>query len=74
MMKFIKKYILKTPAEIQCGLDRQKWAEGLIRQLPSYHNGRCSWLINYGVSDEAVELRKNHSLNPQFSEKYNAVA
>jgi len=73
-MNFIKKYILKTKAEIQCGSDRQKWAEGLIQQLPSYHNGRNSWLLNYGVSAEADELRKNHPHNPKFSEIHNAVA
>lgn len=34
--------------EIQSGLDRVKWAEGLIRQLPESHDGRNSWLLNYG--------------------------
>src|SRR5258706_3006793 len=29
-----------TPAEIQSGLDRVRWAEGLIRQLPADHDGR----------------------------------
>lgn len=50
--------ITLTPAELQSGLDRQRWAEGLIQQLPSNHDGRNSWLLNYGVSDEAKKLRE----------------
>lgn len=38
-----------TPAEIQSGLDRVRWAEGLIRQLPETHEGRNSWLLNYAA-------------------------
>lgn len=38
-----------TPAEIQSGFDRVKFAEGLIRQLPETHDGRNSWLLNYGT-------------------------
>lgn len=40
--------IALTPAEIKSGLDRIRWAEGLIRQLPADHDGRNSWLLNYG--------------------------
>lgn len=40
-----------TPAEIQSGLDRVRWAEGLIRQLPETHDGRNSWLMNYGQKE-----------------------
>ncbi len=29
-----------TPAEIQSGHSRVRWAEGLIRQLPADHDGR----------------------------------
>ena len=42
-----------TRAEIQSNYDRVKWAEGLIAQLPANHDGRNSWLLNYGRSDEA---------------------
>lgn len=49
--------ILLNKAEVQSGSDRQSWAEGLIRQLPETHDGRNSWLINYGVSDEAQAKR-----------------
>lgn len=48
-----RKVITLTEAEIQSGLDRVRWAEGLIRQLPKDHDGRNSWLMNYGqMSDE----------------------
>lgn len=40
-------YIALTPAEIQSGMDRVRWAENLIRQLPEDHDGRNSWLLNY---------------------------
>ena len=41
-----------TPAELQSGSTRVDWAEGLIRQLPEDHDGRNSWLLNYGVQGE----------------------
>jgi hypothetical protein len=47
-----------TPAEIQSGHDRVRWAEGLILQLPNTHDGRNSWLLNYGLSAEADACRK----------------
>ena len=37
-----------TPAEIQSRYSRVAWAEALIRQLPETHEGRNSWLLNYG--------------------------
>lgn len=40
--------IVLTPAEIQSKYSRVQWAEGLIRQLPEDHEGRNSWLLNYG--------------------------
>jgi hypothetical protein len=43
------KIIILTPAEVQSGADRVKWAEGLIKQLPEDHNGRNRWLMNYGT-------------------------
>lgn len=48
-------------AEIQSNHSRVAWAEGLILQLPITHEGRNSWLINYGHSDEASEHRANWS-------------
>ena len=44
------KVIHLTPHEIQSGLDRVRWAELLIRQLPKTHDGRNSWLLNYAVT------------------------
>lgn len=46
-----------TPAEVQSGYDRVAWAEGLIQQLPKTHEGRNSWLLNYGRSEEAKKLQ-----------------
>lgn len=50
-------FIRLTAHEVQSGHDRQKWAEGLILQLPENHDGRNSWLINYGETDEASAKR-----------------
>lgn len=51
-----------TNAEIQSGLDRVKWAEGLILQLPETHDGRNSWLLNYGKGSEAQDLRTRRQI------------
>lgn len=63
-----KSKIKLSPAEIQSGSSRVKHAEGLIQQLPADHEGRNTWLLNYGVSDEAEQIRKNwhdkHSSKP----------
>jgi len=45
-----------TPAEIQSGMDRIRWAEGLIRQLPESHDGRNSWLLNYGRDEKKAAI------------------
>ena len=37
-----------TPYEKQSGVDRVRYAEGLIRQLPEDHEGRNTWLMHYG--------------------------
>lgn len=44
-----------TPHEVQSGLDRVRYAELLIRQLPEHHDGRNTWLLNYG-SESFVAL------------------
>jgi len=36
-----------TPVELQSGLDRVRFAELLIKQLPETHEGRNTWLLNY---------------------------
>lgn len=35
-------------AELRSGYSRVAWADDLIRQLPEAHEGRNSWLMNYG--------------------------
>ena len=39
-------------AEQQSGYSRLEWAEDLIKQLPETHDGRNSWLLNYGTKPE----------------------
>ena len=69
---YIKNVVLNalklTAAEKQSGYSRQRWAEGLIVQLPADHDGRNSWLMNYGVGEEATKLRAERDLyfDPEF--------
>ena len=51
-----------TNAEIQRGLNRQRHAEGLIKQLPEDHDGRNTWLLNFGIGKEAQMLRDKHNI------------
>lgn len=51
-----------SAAEIQSGVSRVKFAEGLIEQLPADHEGRNTWLINYGVKEEAKRLREENRI------------
>lgn len=64
-----------TPFEVQSGLDRVRNAEGLILQLPPNHDGRNTWLLNYGVGEEAVARRLNRGIlfleNTQAAETSN---
>lgn len=41
-------HIKLTKAEVSSGYSRVEWADDLIRQLPEGHEGRNSWLMNYG--------------------------
>jgi hypothetical protein len=50
--------IYTTPAPAPDG--RMTWAQGLIEQLPSTHEGRNSWLINHGIGNESDWLRAEH--------------
>lgn len=50
--------IIFTTEEIQSGFSRVAFAEKLILQLPKDHDGRNTWLLNYGKSEEATALRK----------------
>lgn len=67
----MKKKIRLTGHEIQSGSNRQHHAEGLIQQLPIDHDGRNSWLLNYGVGIEAGLLRKKRGI--KFISKYDAA-
>jgi hypothetical protein len=64
------KKIKLTDAERQSKQTRQDWAEGLILQLPKKHEGRNSWLLNYGCGYEAIKLREKAGLG--FDEKTRA--
>lgn len=58
MSRKSKKRIKLNVAEIQGQLTRVHWAEKLISQLPSNHEGAQSWLLNYGIEKDAILLRK----------------
>jgi len=51
-----------TPSELQSKVSRVKIAELLILQLPDDHEGRNTWLMNYGREQEAMDLRAAHGL------------
>lgn len=60
-----------TGAEIQSRQNRVKWAETLITQLPVEHEGRNSWLLNYGTQNEAKARREEKGI--KFNEEYQAA-
>jgi hypothetical protein len=55
----MKTEIKLSKHEIQSNLNRVKAAEGLIEQLPETHDGRNTWLMNYGVRETAQAIRDN---------------
>ena len=61
MTTAVESEIKLTKAEMQSGMSRVKWAENLILQLPETHDGRNSWLLNYGVGPESDAIRKRHA-------------
>jgi hypothetical protein len=52
------KIIVCTKTEVQSGLDRVRHAELLIEQLPENHDGRNTWLLNYGIGKEAERIKQ----------------
>ena len=62
----------QTAAEKQSKYDRMRFAEGLIQQLPKDHDGRNTWLLNYGQSDEARQHRAVKGI--RFIEQTQAAA
>lgn len=63
----MKKIIKLNKHELQSGSDRVSHAEWLILQLPTTHDGRNTWLLNYGISYEAVKFRNKRNI--KFSKK-----
>lgn len=59
----MSKHYVPTPVEVQSGLSRVRNAEGLILQLPKEHDGRNTWLLNYGTGEEARALRERYRVN-----------
>ena len=55
-----------TKHEKQSGLDRVRFAENLIKQLPQDHDGRNTWLLNYGFGAEAQSLRSKRNLRMNY--------
>lgn len=53
----MKNVIKLSKSEIVSGHNRVEAAERLIEQLPYDHDGRNTWLLNYGVREEAKRLR-----------------
>jgi hypothetical protein len=53
----VRDKIYLTLSEVQSGHDRQSHAENLIRFLPRDHDGRNTWLLNYGRGEEAQAMR-----------------
>lgn len=56
------KKIKLSAAERQSGFDRVYYAELLILQLPEHHDGRNTWLLNYGAGPEAERRRRDRKL------------
>ena len=54
------KKIKLNKVEIQSNVTRVDHAEGLILQLPDNHEGRNTWLHNYGKGEEAVNRRRKN--------------
>lgn len=48
--------------EQNSGRDRIHWAEGLIEQLDPKHDGRNSWLLNYGRGELGQHLREQRDI------------
>jgi hypothetical protein len=57
------KTIKLNEVEIRSNFDRVSYAERLILQLSEDHEGRNTWLLNYGKSDFAMNLRKEKNLD-----------
>jgi hypothetical protein len=63
MTTALDKMFVPTKSEIQSGLGRVEHAELLVLQLPAAHEGRNTWLINYGVGVAAKHMRSNMGIS-----------
>jgi len=57
-----------TAHEEQSGRSRVDSAERLICQLPLCHEGRNTWLMNYGFGIAAERLREARNIGPMDEE------
>ena len=69
----MKKKIKLSKAELQSNLSRVAWAEELILQLPKEHEGRNSWLLNYGIGIDALLMRQEHESNLVWNKKTSCI-
>jgi hypothetical protein len=52
-----------TGVEVQSGVDRLKFAEQLMsKNIPPGHEGRDTWLLNYGRGPEARAMRREQGI------------
>ena len=54
--------IILNAHEIQSRFSRVRHAQGLIMQLDKNHDGRNTWLLNYGINEESIAKRKKRDL------------
>ena len=58
----LEAYEAAQPDPAPRAYDRQVWAANLIRQLPETHDGRNSWLLNFGENGEDDEARNKRGI------------
>lgn len=57
-----QKVIKLSLAETESNFNRVNFAEKIILQLPIEHEGRNTWLLNFGKTEEAENLRHEKGL------------
>jgi hypothetical protein len=61
-LQLLTHVIVLNNVEQRSKLTRVLSAEHLIQQLPKEHQGRNSWLLNYGVEEESIQMRVSRNL------------
>lgn len=69
----MSKSIILSDFEIQANRTRVQAAEALILQLPADHDGRNTWLLNYGTGLEAQAKRTAWNMRNQRENKWDPV-